>query len=705
MSDRELVRFENVDGIGVITVDNPPVNALSPGVPEGITAAVDRGNADPAIKAMVLIGDGRSFIAGADIRQFSRAAPARPANARRHYDVTDDSPKPVVAAIHGYALGGGLETALACHYRVAVPSAKVGLPEVQIGILPGAGGTQRLPRLIGPKAALDMIVSGRHVPAEEAHKLGVIDEIVAEGELRSAAIAFARRVAEQRPLPRIRDKNERLAEGTADLFEATRKSIARRARNQRAPYACIEAVEAACTLSFEEGCALERKLFDQQVGSEEAKALRYAFFAEREVNKLPHIPRETVLRKVETAAVVGAGTMGGGIAMSFADYGYPVKITDATQEALDRGMARIRANYETSVKRGSLAQDEMERRLARIEPVFGYDKIADCDVVIEAVFEQISVKEEVWKEIDAAMKPGALLYSNTSGIDIDIMANVTKRPQDVAGTHFFAPANVMKLFEVVQGTKSAPDVIASAMDLGRKIGKVSALAGNTDGFVANRSRAPFSSEMVIMLEEGALPEQVDKVMVDFGYPLGPFAVSDLSGLDIGYDTRKRRAAQYPNYRKLPIADRVVEAGRLGQKNGKGWYRYEPGDRTPHPDPEVASLIKATATELAIPQHEFSDEEILKRMLFASVNEACKILDEGKALRASDIDVMWLHGFGFPRYRGGLMYWADGIGVREVYNQIAAWHQRYGERWAPSPMLRRLADADTPLREAKSEGLR
>ncbi len=704
MSERELVRFESVDGIGVITIDNPPVNALSPGVPEGITAAIDRGNADPGVRAMVLIGAGRSFIAGADIRQFGKA-PSRPANARRHYDVTDDSPKPVVAAIHGYALGGGLETALACHYRVAVPSAKVGLPEVQIGILPGAGGTQRLPRLIGPKAALDMIVSGRHLPAEEAHRLGIIDEVVPEAQLRDAAIAFARRVADKRPLPRIRDNDEKLAEGTADLFEATRKSIARRARNQRAPYACIEAVEAACTLPFDEGCARERKLFEEQVNSDEARALRYAFFAEREAAKLPHIPREIELRPIKTAAVVGAGTMGGGIAMSFADYGYPVKITDATQEALDRGMARIRSNYETSVKRGSLAAEEMEKRLARIEPVLGYDKIADCDVVIEAVFEQISVKEEVWKEIDAAMKPGALLYTNTSGIDIDIMANVTKRPQDVAGTHFFAPANVMKLFEVVQGTKSAPDVIASAMDLGRKIGKVSGLAGNTDGFVANRSRAPFSTEMVIMLEEGALPEQVDKVMVDFGYPVGPFVVSDISGLDIGYDTRKRRAAQYPNYRKLPIADRIVEAGRLGQKNGKGWYRYEPGDRTPHPDPEVARIIKETAAELGIAQHSFTDDEILKRMLFASVNEACKILDEGKALRASDVDVMWLYGFGFPRYRGGLMFWADTIGVREVYNQIAAWHQRYGERWAPSPLLRRLADAGTPLREAKAERLR
>jgi 3-hydroxyacyl-CoA dehydrogenase len=699
MAEGELVRFENEGGIGIITVDNPPVNALSPGVPEGIVAAIDKGNADPAVKAMVLIGAGRSFIAGADIRQFGKG-PSTPPTGRRPYDVLDGSAKPVVAAIHGYALGGGLEIALACHYRVAVPSAKLGLPEVQIGLLPGAGGTQRLPRLIGPKAALEMITSGRHVPAEEAQKLGVVDEIVPESDLKAAAMVFARRVADKRPLPRIRDKEDRLAEGTRELFEGARKAIARRARNQRAPYACIEAVEAASTLAFDEGCALERKLFDEQVASAESRALRYAFFAEREAAKLPHIPRDTPLRPTDHPAVVGAGTMGGGIAMSFADFGYDVKITDATPEALERGMARIRANYETSVKRGSLAQDEMERRIARIHPVASIDDIADSDVVIEAVFEQIAVKEEVWKKLDAVVKPGALLFSNTSGIDIDIMANATKRPQDVAGTHFFAPANVMKLFEVVEGTKSAPDVLASAMVLGRKIGKVSGLAGNGDGFVANRSRAPFSTEMIIMLEEGALPEQVDKIMVDFGYPIGPFATADLSGLDIGYDTRKRRAAQYPNYRKQPIADRIVEAGRLGQKNGKGWFRYEPGDRTPHPDPEVTRIIKETAAELGVPQHEFTDDEILRRLLFASVNEACRILDEGKAIRASDIDVMWLYGFGFPRYRGGLMYWADGIGVREVYNQIAAWHQRYGERWAPSPFLRRLAESGTPLREAK-----
>jgi 3-hydroxyacyl-CoA dehydrogenase len=702
MAEGALVRFENVDGIGVITIDNPPVNALSPGVPEGIVENVERGNADSSIKAMVLIGAGRSFIAGADIRQFGTRRPP-PVPGRRTHEVLDASQKPVVAAIHGYALGGGLEIALASHYRIAVPSAKVGLPEVLIGILPGSGGTQRLPRLIGPEAAMEMILSGRHVPSEEAKRLGIIDELVPEGaDLRTAAIAMARRVADTRPVPRIRDRDEKLAQAKADpgIFEAMRKSIARRARNQKAPYHCITAVEAACSMAFDEGARRERELFDELENSAAARALRYAFFAEREVAKLPDIPRDTPLRPIETAAIVGAGTMGGGIAMSFAEFGFPVKLLEVSQEALDRGLARIRSNYETSVKRGSLTEAEMQRRLKLIEPVNSYDDIAQCDVVIEAVFERIPVKEEVFKKLDAVMKPEALLYTNTSGIDIDIMANATKRPRDVAGTHFFAPANVMKLFEVVKGAKSAPDTLATGMALGRKIGKISAMAGNGDGFVANRSRTPFGTEMNIMVEEGVLPEQVDKVMVDFGYPIGPFATADLSGLDIGYDSRQRRAQQIPNYRKMPIADMVVEAGRLGQKTGAGWFRYEKGDRTPHPDPELARMIKEKTAELGIPQRSFTDEEILRRLLFASVNEACKILEEGKVYRASDIDVMWLGGFNFPRYRGGLMYWADTIGVAEVYRQIQAWHQQYGERWAPAPLLRQLAESGTPLREAK-----
>lgn len=702
MSAQPVVRLEKDGDVALIIVNYPPVNALGPGVSEGIIDCLNRANADPHVKAIVLMGDGRSFIAGADIRGFGTGRKRAPIG-QRTYDVLDASQKPVVAAIHGYALGGGLENAMACHYRIAAPAAKVGLPEVQIGILPGGGGTQRLPRLVGAQAALEMITSGRHVPAAEAAKLGIIDEVLPESTnrggpaLREAAIAFARRIADKRPLPRVRDRSVTAEPG---IFDAMRKSIARRARNQKAPYHCIAAVEASATLPFDEGIKREADLFQELENSEEAKALRYAFFAEREVAKLPDMPSDVQPHEIRSPAVVGAGTMGGGIAMAFADFGYDVKIMDATEEALKRGMERIRSNYATSVKRGSLAQDEMERRLARIHPVGGYDDIKDSDVVVEAVFERMDVKKPVFEKLDQAMRPDAFLFSNTSALDMDELASVTKRPEKVAGTHFFSPANVMKLLEVVRPAKASPETLSTAMALGRKIGKVSAMAGNTDGFVANRSRAPFNSEMVILLEEGCLPEQVDKVMVDFGYPMGPFAVGDLAGLDIGAEGRKRRAAANPNYRKLPIADKLVEMGRYGQKTGAGWYRYEKGDRTPHPDPEVAVIIKQVASEMGVPQREFTADEILRRLLFSSVNEACKILEEGKAYRASDIDVMWLHGFGFPRYRGGLMYWADGIGVREVYNQIAAWHQQYGERWAPSKLLRELAETNTPFREAK-----
>jgi 3-hydroxyacyl-CoA dehydrogenase len=700
MSEPPVVRFEVEDGIGVITVDNPPVNALGPGVREGIVEALDKGNADPGVKAMVLMGAGRSFIAGADIRQFGKPRPTLP---RLSQTVLEDSAKPVVAAIHGFALGGGLEHALSSHYRIAVPDAKVGLPEVLIGILPGGGGTQRLPRLIGPKAAMEMIVSGRHVPAEEARKLGIIDEIVKGKDLRAAAIRYAKGIADKRPLPRVRDRTDRLAEAKADpgMFDAMRKSIARKARNQKAPYNCIACVEAAVSQPFEEGLQTERRLFSELENSDEAKALRYAFFAEREVAKIPNAPKDLKPPKVKTAAVIGAGTMGGGIAMCFADSGIPVKVLEATREALDKGLQRVRDNYAVSVKRGSLAQAEMDRRLPLIQPVERYEDIADCDVVIEAVFERVDVKKEVFAKLDAVMKPGALLLTNSSAIDTDIMAGVTRRPQDVAGAHFFAPANVMKLYEVVKGTKTSIETIAGAMQVGRDIGKVSAVAGTCDGFVANRSRAPFVTEMMLMLEEGVLPEQVDKVMVDFGYPMGPFAVSDLSGLDISYDTRKRRAAADPNYRKLHVPDRLVEMGRKGQKTGAGWYRYEKGDRTPHPDEVVKSVIADVAREFGIPQRTFTEEEILRRLLLASVNEACKILEEGKAYRASDIDVMWLHGFGFPRYRGGLMFWADmNVGSKEVLRQIEDWHQRYGARWKPSDLLREIAAAGGSFREAK-----
>ena len=699
MSEKELVRFEKRGAIGIITVDNPPVNALSPGVPEGILAAVEAGNADPAIKAMILTGAGRSFIAGADIREFGKGKP-RPA--RKTQDVLEESEKPIVAAIHGFALGGGLEYALGCHYRVALKGTKVGLPEISLGLLPGGGGTQRLPRLIGPKKALDLITSGRHVPAEEAKALGILDEVF-DADLVGSAVEFAEGIADKRPFRRICEMSDKLeADMKAEpgMFDAKRKEIARRARNQKAPYNNIAAVEASTTLPFAEGLKRERELFEELEKSEESRALRYAFFAEREAMRVPDIGRDVPVKKVETMAVVGAGTMGGGIAMSCADFGMPVRLLEASQEALDRGMARIRKNYEVSVQRGSLAADEMERRFARITPVIDYDDIADCDAVIEAVFEQMDVKKEVFAKLDATMKDGALLLTNTSALDVDEIASATKRPEAVAGAHFFSPANVMKMLEVVRGEKSSKETVASTMALGKAIGKVPVACGNCDGFVANRSRAPFNSEMVILLEEGCLPEQVDKVMIDFGYPMGPFAVGDLAGLDIGYAGRKRRADANPNYRKLPIADKLYEMGRYGQKTGAGWYRYEQGDRTPHPDPEVAKIIKETAAEMGVEQKAFTDQEILRRLLLSSVNEACRIIEEGIAYRASDIDIMWLYGFGFPRYRGGLMFWADQIGSRDVYNQIAAWHQQYGDRWKPSALLRQLAESGTPFREAK-----
>ena len=697
MTDAPVVRLEKDGDVGIIIVNYPPVNALGPGVADGIIECLNKANADPSIKSMVLMGDGRSFIAGADIRGFGTGR-KRPPLGERTYDVMDRSPKPVVAAIHGYALGGGLENAMGCHYRIAVPSAKVGLPEVLIGILPGGGGTQRLPRLAGPEVALDMIVSGRHVPAPEALKLGILDEVIPEGaSLRAAAVAKARAVADIRPLPRVRDREAKAEPG---LFDAKRKSIARRARNQKAPYNCILAVEAACTLPFEEGMKREQELFLELENADEAKALRYAFFAEREVAKLPDLPTNIPAFDFQKPAVIGAGTMGGGIAMSFADFGYDVMIMDASAESLTRGMDRIKNNYATSVKRGSLAQDEMDKRLARIHPVAGYEDIAGADVVVEAVFERMDVKKDVFKKLDEVMNKDAFLFSNTSALDMDELASVTSRPEKVAGTHFFSPANVMKLLEVVRPKAASPETLITAMAMGRRIGKISAMAGNTDGFVANRSRAPFNSEMVILLEEGCLPEQVDRVMVDFGYPMGPFAVGDLAGLDISAEGRKRRALANPNYRKLPIADTLVEMGRFGQKSGAGWYRYEKGDRTPHPDPEVAEIIKRVAGEMGVPQREFTDREILCRLLFSSLNEVCRILEEGKAYRTVDVDVMWLHGFGFPRYRGGLMFWADQIGVREVYNQIASWHQQYGERWAPSKLLRELAESGTSFRDAK-----
>lgn len=689
----ELVSWAMHDRIAVITVNNPPVNALSPGVPEGIVDAVEAANGNDAVDAIVLIGGGRGFIAGADIKHLGKA---RSEKAGRVHDVLEGSNKPVVAAIHGHALGGGLEVALECNYRVALSSAKVGLPEVLIGVLPGAGGTQRLPRVAGPAAALEMIVSGRHVPADEAEALGIIDAVVADDELEAAACAFAAAIAGDLPAPKARHREDKLS-GFApgdETFTAMRKKIARKARNQRAPYACIEAIEAAVSLPFDEGIAKERELFLPLVNADEAKALRYAFFAERAARNVPGVERSTAPRSFESVGIIGAGTMGGGIAMSCANAGLDVRVLEVDEAALERGMARVRGNYATSVKRASITQTDMNARLARIQGVSDYAALADCDFIIEAVFEDMDVKREVFEALDAVAKPGAVLATNSSALSIDEIAAFTKRPQDVVGTHFFSPANVMALLEIVRAEATSAEVVQTSMAFGRRIGKVPAVCGNCYGFLANRSRAPFGIETGALVLEGATPAQIDRVMFEFGYPVGPFVVNDIAGIDVGYMVRQTKKAQDPdNYEPNPVADRLYEMGRLGQKTNAGFYRYEQGTRTPLPDPEVDAVIAEVAAAAGVELRELSDEEILHRLLFASVNEAARILEQGVAYRPSDVDVMWAGGFNFPRYRGGLMFWADQIGTRRIYDQIRVWQQRYGKRWTPAPLLQQLAESN------------
>ncbi|MFO1306069.1 MAG: 3-hydroxyacyl-CoA dehydrogenase NAD-binding domain-containing protein [Burkholderiales bacterium] len=695
-----LVRLEQDGDVAVIVIDNPPVNALSPGVGEGIVAALDRALADPAVIAIVLMGAGRSFIAGADIRTFGKGV-VRPPIGERPSDKLDMATKPIVAAIHGYALGGGLEYALACHYRIATATAKVGLPEVLIGVIPGGGGTQRLPRLIGPRAALDLIVSGRHVPAPEAHAMGLLDALVPQGEdLRTAAVAFARRVSGVRPLPRVANATARMDEARADpqVFDDKRKAIAREARNRVAPFRCIDLVEAAVLRPIDEGMRYERQVFEALENAPEARGLRYAFFAEREAAKLPDVPQPPVVAPVSEVAVVGAGTMGSGIAMACADAGLRVRLLDASPELGTRAMGRIAALYEASVARGRLDRAEADRRIALIAPVDDYAALANANVAVEAVYEDLAVKEAVFRSLDRVMPPGSLLLTNTSTIDVDAIAAATRRPQDVAGAHFFSPAHVMKLLEVIRGARTSDATLAGTVAFGKRLSKVNVVVRNREGFLTSRSRTPFTNEMVLLLEEGALPEDVDRVMVEFGYPMGPFAVSDLAGLDIAYAVRRRKAELDPAFRSLPIADAMVERGRLGQKAGKGWYRYGEDRRTPMPDPEVAALIAdfARVRNAARPD----DEQILRRLLFAGVNEICRIVDEGLVYRASDVDVAWVHGFGFPRYRGGPLFWADGIGAREVHAELERWQDVHGERYAPAPLLAQVARSGGLLREMR-----
>ncbi|MBI1847180.1 MAG: enoyl-CoA hydratase/isomerase family protein [Candidatus Rokubacteria bacterium] len=692
------VSYERQGSVAVITVDNPPVNALSVDVRKGLLESVIRGASDAAVTAMVILGGGRTFIAGADIREFGK--PPAPPGLHEVLDAIEASPKPVVAAIHGTALGGGLEVTLACHYRVAVPSAQVGLPEVKLGLLPGAGGTQRLPRIIGAEAALKMIVSGDPVRADRALALGIVDEIVAD--LRAGGVAFAEKVvAERRPLKKVSASDEKLAPARSNPapFDEFRRSIAHQARGFLAPYKCIEAVQAAVRLPFTEGLTRERELFRECLESPQSRAQIHAFFAEREATKIPDVPRETAVTAIKTAAVIGAGTMGGGIAMNFANAGIPVTVVETAQEALDRGLAVVRKNYAATVEKGRLSQADMDRRLGLITGTLDLGAVREADIVIEAVFEEMAVKKEVFARLDAVARPGAVLATNTSTLDVDEIASATTRPGAVIGTHFFSPANVMRLLELVRGAKTARETIATAAELARRIGKVWVLAGNCDGFIGNRMLHGYLREAEFLLEEGATPQQVDRVIYDFGLPMGPFAMGDLAGLDVGWRIRKGKAhLRRKDLRHSPVADRLCEQGRFGQKTGAGWYRYEKGNRTPVPDPEVEKVIEQSAREQGITRRSIGDDEILKRCLYPLINEGARILEEGIALRASDIDVTYIYGYGFPRYRGGPMFWADTLGLKSVCDDVVAFHTAHGEPWTPAPLLVRLATEGKGFRD-------
>ena len=675
--------------IGILTVNNPPVNALAAAVRTGIKEGVEAFGQDPNIDAIVLIGGGRTFIAGADIREFGKP-PSGP-NLNEVIATMENSPKLIVAALHGTPLGGGLETALGAHYRVSLPTTRMGLPEVHLGILPGAGGTQRLPRLTGAKYALDAMISGRHIPAPEAKSKGIVDAIV-EGDLLAGAVAHAQMlVAQNAPKRRVRDLTVTLE--SPDLFAETEKSIARRARGFKAPWNIIKTVQAAVDLPFDEGMKRERELFGELLTSSESAAQRYYFFAEREAAKVLDVPADTPQREIKTAGIIGAGTMGGGIAMNFATAGIPVTILETSQEALDRGLKTIRTNYENTAKRGGMKAEDVEKRMGLITPTLSYDALKDADVIIEAVFETMEVKEAVFKQLDAVAKPGAILATNTSGLDVNQIATYTQRPGDVIGMHFFSPANVMKLLENVRGKATEKDVIATVMSLSKKIGKIPVLVGVCEGFVGNRMLRMRGIQSAYMLEEGALPQQVDKVLYDFGFPMGPFAMSDLAGNDVGWRIRQgkkekeQRNIRYTGY----IADAICELGRFGQKTGAGYFKYNLPDRTPIPDPEVQAIIEETSKKLGITRRAFTDQEILERCLYPMVNEGAKILEEGMAQRSLDIDVIWVNGYGWPVYRGGPMWWADNVvGLKTIHDALLRYRDASGDPfWEPAPLLKKL----------------
>jgi len=684
-------------GTAVITLNNPPVNAMGHAVRQELAAQLEAAWADAQVQAIVIIGAGKLFCGGADVKAFNTPASRAEPSSRTIVKQIEASTKPVIAAIHGNALGLGLEFAMGCHYRIAQRDAKLGLPEVKLGLLPGGGGTQRLPRLAGVEAALRMIVEGNPVGADEALAIGLVDEVAA-GELLPAALDFAARVSRRSEHP-VASRRQAAAPAEAGWFETQREKLAKAKRGLPAPLECLACIEAAVSMPFDEGMQFERQRFDVLVNGTESKALRHLFLAERAAAKIADLPADTPVAPVRSVAVIGAGTMGGGIAMSFANAGIPVTLVEARQEALDRGLATIRKNYDGTVAKGKLAREEADARIARIVPTLDFGQVAGADLVIEAVFEDMDVKKELFRKLDALCKANAILATNTSRLDVNEIATTTTRPGSVIGLHFFSPANVMRLVEVVRGQATAPGVIASSMAMARQIGKLPVLVGVCDGFVGNRMVAQYAREAEFLLEEGALPQQVDGALQKFGLAMGRFAMSDLAGLDISWSSRKRQAATRPAHlRYSKVADRLCELGRFGQKTGAGFYRYEAGSRTPVPDTVVSQIIEECAREAGIQRRAITDEEIVERCIYALVNEGAKVLQEGIAQRASDIDLIYVNGYGFPAWRGGPMFYADTVGLATVYQRICQFHAQHGAFWTPAPLLKKLAEEGSSFKE-------
>ncbi|CAD6537765.1 Fatty acid oxidation complex subunit alpha [Paraburkholderia hiiakae] len=684
------VDYTTRDGVAVITLNNPPVNGLGHSTRAGIVEGLARAASDPAVAAIVITGAGKAFSGGADITEFNTPKAMQEPTLHTVIKEVEKSAKPVVAAIHSVAMGGGLELALGAHYRIAAPGAQIALPEVKLGILPGAGGTQRLPRAIGLEAALNMIVTGAPVMSEKLANSGLFDAL-AQGDLLEEAVAFARKAADKQgphPLVRHRKIEHPNAEG---FLQFSRNTVGAMSKNYPAPVKCVDAIAAGVKQGFDKGLAFERECFLELVQTPESRALRHAFFGERAASKIPDVPSSTPTRDIQKVAVIGAGTMGGGITMNFLNAGVPVTLLETKQEALDRGLATIRKNYEAQVKKGKLTQEKLEARMALISPTLSYDDLKQADLIIEAVFEELGVKEQVFKRLDEVAKPGAILASNTSTLDVDKIAAFTKRPQDVVGLHFFSPANVMKLLEVVRGKETAKDALATVMQVAKKIRKTAVVSGVCDGFIGNRMIEQYVRQALYMLEEGALPAQVDRAIEKFGFAMGPFRMSDLAGNDIGWAIRKRRYQEHPDMKYSKIADRLCETGRFGQKTGAGWYDYKAGERNALPSKLVDEMIVAYSKEAGVERRKISDEEIVERLVFSLVNEGAKILEEGIASKASDVDMVYLTGYGFPLWRGGPMLYADTVGLYNVERAIRRYaQQRNGEAWEVAPSIVELA---------------